>query len=89
MLGKMASIQRKLNQHPAYQAALTMDRLTAFVQTHPECEVEIAGEGDDVRFVFRTDAQHRYKILKLLDDDYLQSQLTTLNYATNSKSAPV
>jgi hypothetical protein len=89
MLGKMASIQRKLNQYPEYQAALTMDRLTAFVRTHPECEVEVTGEGDEARFVFRTGAQHRYKILKLLDDDYLQSQLTTLNYATNSKSAPV
>lgn len=89
MLGKMASIQRKLNQYPEYQAALTMDRLTAFVRTHPECEVEITGDGDGARFVFRSDAQHRYKILKLLDDDYLQSQLTTLNYATNSKSAPV
>jgi hypothetical protein len=89
MLGKMASIQRKLNQYAEYQAALTMDRLTAFVRTHPECEVEVTGEGDEAQFVFRTDAQHRYKILKLLDDDYLQSQLTTLNYATNSKSAPV
>lgn len=89
MLGKMASIQRKLNDYPQYVAALTMRQLVDFVGKHPECSVDIVGEGDDARLVFVNDVQHRFKILKLLDDDYLQSQLTTLDYATNSKSSPV
>jgi hypothetical protein len=89
MLGKIASIQRKLDRYPKYKAALTMANLKAFVDTHPECGVEIAGEGDDARFVYQNDPQHRFKILKLLDDDYLRSELTTLEYDANSKSAPI
>ena len=89
MLGKMASIQRKLDDYPQYRAALTMPNLVAFVRKHPECEVEIQGDGDAAQLVFRNDAQHRFKILKLLDDDYLRSQLTELNYEANSKSAPI
>jgi len=89
MLGKMASIQRKIDQYPQYRAALTMPKLLEFVVKHPECEVEIAGEGDAAQFVFRNDPQHRFKILKLLDDDYLRSELTALEYEANSKSAPL
>jgi hypothetical protein len=89
MLGKMASIQRKLDQYPQYRAALTMPRLKEFVDKHPECGVEIVGDGDDARFAFRNDPQHRFKILKLLDDDYLRSELTALEYESNSKSAPI
>lgn len=89
MLGKMASIQRKLDQFPQYHAALTMPRLLAFVRRHPEYQVDITGDGDAARLVFRNDAQHRFKILKLLDDDYLHSELTSLEYEANSKSAPL
>ena len=89
MLGKIASIQRKLDRYPQYREALTMSKLVPFVQLHPECGVEVVGEGDDARLVFRNDAQHRFKILKLLDDDYLKSELTTLEYEANSKSAPL
>jgi hypothetical protein len=89
MLGKISSIQRKLDQYPQYRAALTMPKLLDFVQKHPECEVEITGEGEAAQFVFRNDPQHRFKILKLLDDDYLRSELTALEYEANSKSAPI
>jgi hypothetical protein len=89
MLGKMASIQRKLDQFPQYRAALTMPRLLAFVRQHPEYQVDTSGSGDDTRLVYRSDAQHRFKILKLLDDDYLRSELTSLEYEANSKSAPL
>jgi hypothetical protein len=89
MLGKMASIQRKLNQYPQYRDALTMPKLLAFVEAHPECAVEIAGVGDASQLVYRNDPQHRFKILKLLDDDYLRSDLTALEYEANSKSAPL
>lgn len=89
MLGKMASIQRKLNRYPQYKSAYTMPKLIKFVKGHPQCEVAIVGEGDDAQFVFTNDAQHRFKILKLLDDDYLRSELTTLDYDANSKSDPL
>jgi hypothetical protein len=89
MLGKMASIQRKLNKYPQYKAALTMPNLVKFIGEHPECGVTVRGDGAAAQLVFMNDAQHRFKILKLLDDDYLRSQLTTLDYEANSKSAPV
>ena len=89
MLGKMASIQRKLDEYPKYRAALTMPNLLTFIADHPECGVEVSGEGDDATLVFHKDPQHRFKILNLLDDDYLHSQLTSLEYQANSKSAPI
>lgn len=89
MLGKMASIQHKVERFPQYRQALTMPRLVEFVQQHPECEVEIVGHGENAQLAFRNDPQHRFKILKLLDDDYLRSELTKLGYEANSKGAPV
>jgi hypothetical protein len=89
MVSKMASIRSKIQQFPKYKEALTMPKLLAFVESHPECKVEVAGEGDEAKLVFRSDAQHRFKILKLLDDDYLRSELTTLGYESNSKGLPI
>ena len=89
MLGKMASIQGKLDQYPQYREALTMENLLTFIKAHPECEVEVTGEGEATQLVYRNDPQHRFKILKLLDDDYLRSELTTLEYEANSKSSPI
>jgi Domain of unknown function (DUF4868) len=86
MLGKMSSIQSKLDKYPQYVAALTMPKLVDFVSKHPECGVEVNGAGNATQLVFKRDAQHRFKILKLLDDDYLNSQLTTLGYDANSKN---
>jgi hypothetical protein len=62
-----------------------MPKLVEFVENHPECEAEIAGEGDAAQLVYRNDPQHRFKILKLLDDEYLRSELTALEYEANSK----
>ncbi len=89
MLGKMASIQRKLEKYPKYKAALTMSNLVKFIGSHPECGVDVRGIGDEAQLVFQNDPQHRFKILKLLDDDYLRSQLTEMDYEANSKGAPV
>jgi hypothetical protein len=89
MLGKMASIQNKVATIPQYRDSLTMPKLVAFIDDHPECEVEVIGEGDAAQLVFSQDYQHRFKILKLLDDDYLRSELTDLEYDANSKSAPI
>jgi hypothetical protein len=38
------------------------------------------------QLVFHPDPQNRWRILKLLDDDYLHSSLTTVDYEVNSKS---
>jgi hypothetical protein len=89
MLAKMASIGRKLRDYPAYRESITMERLAAFVAENPHTGVQIEGEGADAHFVFENDVSHRFKILKLLDDDYLQSQLTELNYDANSKGMPL
>ena len=89
MLAKMASIQRKLDLYPKYQEAMTMPKLIAFVQAHPECGVPLSGEGANTKLVFRNNPQTRFKILKLLDDDFLRSELTTLKYEANSKSLPL
>lgn len=88
MLGKMASIAKKLATVPAYKEAMTMDKLVAFVKDNPRTGVLVAGDGDDARLVFQTDVKHRFKILKLLDDDYLLSELTNLAYEANSKGLP-
>jgi hypothetical protein len=89
MLGKMASIARKIRDYPTYRNAITMPRLVDFIRANPHTGIEIVGTGDAARLVFRPDPQHRFKILKLLDDDYLQSQLTHLEYESNSKGLPL
>lgn len=53
MLGKIASIQRKIDTYPKYREAMTMPRLTKFILDHPECGVDLAGEGDGVRLRVR------------------------------------
>jgi hypothetical protein len=89
MLGKMASIQRKLDGLTQYKDALTMPKLLAFIGTHPMCAVDVIGTGEAAQLVFQSDVQHRFKILKLLDDDYLRSDLTEFDYEANSKGNPI
>lgn len=89
MLGKMASIARKLADYPTYRDAITMENLVDFVTQHPHTGVEVVGTGASAQFVFQADPRHRFKILKLLDDDYLQSLLTQLAYEANSKGMPL
>lgn len=86
MLAKMASIQRKVDEDPGYVESMSMPRIVAWVEEHPECGIEVEGLGDDAELVFRKDASHRFKILRLLDDDHVRSQLTNWTYESNSKS---
>jgi hypothetical protein len=37
---------------------------------------------------FRSEPEHRWRILKLVDDDYLRSTMTDARYEVNSKTAP-
>jgi hypothetical protein len=42
----------------------------------------------DTQLVFRSAPDQRFRILKLIDDDYLRSSMTNHRYEVNSKTAP-
>lgn len=86
MLAKLTSIQRHLDADAGYREAMRMDRLAAYVRDHPETGVEVNASGE---LCFSPDRRKRYKLLKLLDDDYLSSVLTRRTYEANSKSDPL
>ena len=85
MMAKMASIKRSMEEDPAYAAAMTMPKIIAFIDAHPHLGVKTTGTGDDRVLVFEASPQTRFQILKLLDDDYLQSVLTDRGYEAGSK----
>jgi hypothetical protein len=89
MMAKLASIQRNMDLYPDYAKAMTMAKLVPFVESHPETGVEIEGTGTSAEFVFHNDPPRRFKLLRLLDDDFLQSELTSNTYEANSKSDPL
>ncbi len=89
MMAKMASIQRKIDAEPRYAAALTMENLLKFIDEHPHVDVDLEGQGSARRLVFKAGPAYRYKILKLLDDDFLRSGLTSLDYQVDSKGMPL
>ncbi|MDP9336034.1 MAG: DUF4868 domain-containing protein [Actinomycetota bacterium] len=85
MVAKVRGIAEKLATDGAYANAMTTERLVAFAtDNHIEIDVEVV-DGNQ-RLVFHSDPARRWRILKLLDDDYLHSQLTELDYEVNSKS---
>ncbi|GAA4545015.1 Kiwa anti-phage protein KwaB-like domain-containing protein [Pseudonocardia xishanensis] len=88
MITKMTSIQRKMEAYPRYREALKMESLLEFVDKNPYIEIEFDGEGSDRKFRFSNNPRARFKILKLLDDDYLRSNLTEFDYEVDSKGAP-
>lgn len=85
MMAKMASIRRSIDAEPAYAAAMTMPRLTAFVRERPNLGIEIEGTGADEQLVYNPARETRWKLLNLLDDDFLRSHLTERDYEAGSK----
>lgn len=85
MMAKMASIRRSMDEDPAYARAMTMSRLTEFVREHPHLGIEVEGRGNTSQLVFNPGPATRFKILNLLDDDYLRSVLTERDYEAGSK----
>ncbi|WP_111768224.1 Kiwa anti-phage protein KwaB-like domain-containing protein [Nakamurella deserti] len=86
MMRKLVSIQAKLDR-PGYADAVTMPALVTFLKAHPKIDVPVQdADGPHPRLVFSSDAQHRWAILKLLDDDFLRSELTDITYEANSKT---
>jgi len=85
MMAKMASISRSMTADAAYATALTMLNLLRFVDRHSQYGIKTAGSGTHRQLVFEASPAERYKILHLLDDDYLHSQLTQRSYESGSK----
>lgn len=86
MMRKLSSIADKIEKDPDYLDAMAMAKITAFLKDRPHIEIDIEGSGKDAQFVFHNDPQRRWRILHLLDDDYLHSPLTDLDYEANSKN---
>lgn len=85
MIAKMASLARTLDADPAYAELLTTEHLVEFVDANPQFGVRIGGTGDARRLVFEPSPQTRYRIVKLLADDFLRSDLTQRRYEAGSK----
>jgi len=86
MMSKMASINRRIQDDEDYARAMNMPDIVQYIHDHPETEITVEEVGGQYSLVFETPATRRFKILKLLDDDYLRSPLTDWYYETNSKT---
>ena len=79
MLAKMSSIAAK-----PYLAGLTMEAIQLTIDEF-ELELDVVEEDGEDKLVFDPAPDKRWIILKLLDDDYLESVMTELKYESNSK----
>jgi hypothetical protein len=86
MMNKMASIARSLEDDPDYAKAMTMPKLLRFVRANPALGITCEGSGSEAALVFDNSPQNRFKLLNLLDDDYLHSTLTDREYEAGSKT---
>ena len=85
MVAKMAALHRLLEADPGYADLVTTERLLAFVDANPDIGVAVTGTGPERRLLFEPAPQQRYRIVKLLADDYLRSELTDRRYEAGSK----
>jgi hypothetical protein len=67
-----------------YYAELSVARLEPVIRDFA-LDVQTVQDGGERKLVFDPRPERRFLILKLLDDDYLQSMLTDLRYEVNSK----
>jgi hypothetical protein len=88
MVAKVRSIAEKMTANPAYAAAMTTDSVIDFAQAN-NIDIDFEVVDGRRRLVFHAEPARRWRILKLLDDDYLHSQLTEVDYEVNSKSPRV
>jgi hypothetical protein len=66
--------------------AMTIENIVGFAKKNPNLQIEFEGPAGREELVFQPDPQRRWKILQLLDDDFLVSDLTKFRYESNSKS---
>lgn len=85
MMAKMSSIKRSMDQDPDYAKAMTMKKLLKYIDEHPHVDIQIEEENGKKVLVFDPSPKRRFQILKLLDDDFLHSVLTTRDYEAGSK----
>lgn len=86
MIAKLRSVARRMDDDPAYAQAMTMEKIAPFARDRPDLKDILEGPEGEEEFVFHRDPQRRWRILKLLDDDYLHSEVTDLDYEANSKN---
>jgi Domain of unknown function (DUF4868) len=86
IIAKLRGIQAKMAASPVYAQAMTMERVVQFVKSRPDLHIDLIGDEGREELIFYPDPARRWRILKLLDDDYLHSQLTDIDYEANSKS---
>lgn len=85
MMAKLASISRALTAHPELAEKMTIEGLSRFLSQRPDIPIEIVTEDGKPKFVFDNRPQHRWNILKLVADDFLESALSGLQYESGSK----
>lgn len=85
MMRKLLSIKHRMDQ-PGYPDAVDMPSVVAFLERNPHVNVPVETSNGSPTLVFRPQAQQRWALLKLLDDDFLRSDLTNINYEANSKT---
>ncbi|MBS1815395.1 MAG: DUF4868 domain-containing protein [Acidobacteria bacterium] len=78
-MAKLASISTK-----PYIADLSFERLRAVIEDHG-LDIQISIIDGVEGLVFDPSRERRWKLLKLLDDDFLNSNLTDARYEVNSK----
>lgn len=85
MISKTRSIAERLRD-PEYAERMTVENLLKASEQHPEIDIDWDYDEDGKpTLVFHPDVQRRWRILKILDDDYLQSLVTDWVYEANSK----
>lgn len=67
-----------------YFARITMNDLRRTIREH-QLEIEIVKQNGADHLTFDPDPSRRWILLKLLDDDYLNSDMTDNKYDANSK----
>lgn len=85
MLSKVRSIEARL-EDPTYAALMTTPLLVEFVRANRRFGIQVVLHNGAECLEWDSSFESRWKILKLLDDDYLHSQRTAIDYETNSKS---
>lgn len=65
-----------------YFASLTIDALEAKIQAH-NLPIQVVGTAPNKRLVY--DPQHKWKFLRLIDDAFLHSDMTGMNYEAAAK----
>ncbi len=84
MLGRLRSIE-ELAKDSRYQHAMTMEAIVDLSRQRPDLALDIDGSDGSEELVFYSDPQRRWRLLRLLDDSFVRSLITEIEYGANSK----